>query len=65
MGPQWEHEKILAERESYLIANIEPLLRELYQGAARATAAGICCLKTRAACCHGRSGWQAAKESGV
>lgn len=29
MAAQWEHEKILAARESYLIANIEPLLREL------------------------------------
>jgi len=30
LGQQWEHEKILAARENYLIANVEPLLRELY-----------------------------------
>jgi hypothetical protein len=32
MAAEWEHEKILAAREAYLIANVEPLLRELYQG---------------------------------
>lgn len=31
LGQQWEHEKILAARESYLIANVEPVLRELYK----------------------------------
>lgn len=30
MAPQWEHEKTLAARESYLNANIEPLLRVLH-----------------------------------
>ncbi len=28
LGQQWEHEKILAARENYLIANVEPLLRD-------------------------------------
>ena len=32
MAAEWEHEKILAARQSYLDGNIEPLLRELYQG---------------------------------
>jgi mono/diheme cytochrome c family protein len=31
MAPQWDHEKILATRESYLKMNIEQLLRDLYQ----------------------------------
>jgi len=30
MAAEWEHEKRLAARESYLNAHIEPLLRELY-----------------------------------
>lgn len=30
LGPQWDHEKILAARESYLKLNIEQALRELY-----------------------------------
>ena len=31
LGQEWEHEKIVASRESYLIANIEQMLRDLYQ----------------------------------
>jgi Protein of unknown function (DUF1588)/Protein of unknown function (DUF1592)/Protein of unknown function (DUF1585) len=31
MATEWEHEKIVAARKSYLNGNIEPLLRELYQ----------------------------------
>ena len=31
MAPEWAHEKILADRKSYLTANIEPLLRDLYK----------------------------------
>ena len=31
MGAEWEHEKILLDRESYLNANIGPLLVELYK----------------------------------
>ena len=31
MAAEWDHQKILAAREIYLNANIEPLLRELYK----------------------------------
>jgi hypothetical protein len=31
MGREWEHEKALALRESFLTANVEPLLRELFK----------------------------------
>ena len=31
MAAEWGHEKVLAGRETYLKANIDPLLRELYQ----------------------------------
>jgi hypothetical protein len=31
MAPEWAHEKILADRQTYLTANIEPLLHELFQ----------------------------------
>lgn len=31
MAPQWDHEKILASRESYLKLNIEQLLRDLFK----------------------------------
>ena len=31
MAAEWAHEKILADRESYLTANIESLLRELFK----------------------------------
>ncbi len=31
MGKEWEHEKILADRSTYLNANIEPLLMEVFQ----------------------------------
>jgi len=31
MAREWEHQKILAARESYLRVSIEPLLRELYK----------------------------------
>ena len=31
MATEWAHEKIVADRQSYLNSNIEPLLRELYK----------------------------------
>ena len=31
MGAEWEHEKILADRATYLSANIEPLLLEVFK----------------------------------
>ena len=31
MGPKWEHEKILTDRATYLNANIEPLLLEVFK----------------------------------
>ena len=31
MAAEWAHEKILADRESFLIASIEPLLRDIYK----------------------------------
>ena len=31
MATEWAHEKLVANRQSYLKSNIEPLLRELYQ----------------------------------
>ncbi len=32
MGKEWEHEKILTDRATYLNANIEPLLLEIFKG---------------------------------